>query len=233
MIRRSSGLQPRSSLASTRNLIQKRAFELRSRHRPNQTHPGTTRIHPTPVRHAPSERGRPEATGGDRRRPEATGGDRRRPEATGGDRRPSRGKTRPFGFRTRTTQQSAPWPNCHNNRATAAVLSATCMPATTPPPLPQTAPERQYGGEQRRSTREARGVGQMRTPAECNTQRHRQQQQQRPQKKRKEDRKRRRRAEHFLRSRRGIQRGARSELRCVMDHIIEGWGWRPPRSQSS
>ena len=86
------GLQPRSSLASTRNLIQKRAFELRSRHRPNQTHPGTTRIHPTPVRHAPSERGRPEATGGDRRRPEA-GGDRRRPEATGGE---ARGKNPRF-----------------------------------------------------------------------------------------------------------------------------------------
>ena len=154
---------------------------------------------------------------------------------TGGQ---ARGKTRPFRFRTRTTQQSAPWPNCNNNRATAAVL---CPVGDLHASDDTTATSTDSAGEAVRRRTEAQhqrseGSGQMRTPAECNTQRHRQQQQQqRPQKKRKEDRKRRRRAEeHFLRSRRGgIQRGARSELRCVMDHIIGGWGWRPPRPQSS
>ena len=49
--------------------------------RPSETHPGTTRTNPRPIKTVLGERGRPEVTGGDRRRPEATGGDRRRPEA--------------------------------------------------------------------------------------------------------------------------------------------------------
>jgi len=102
--------------------------------KPTQGPPGSTPLPSGTCRSSEVDRRRPEATGGDRRRPEATGGNRGRPgrpEATGGDRgqpeasrgdrRPSPRETRPFRFRTRTTQQSAPWPNCHNNRATAAV----------------------------------------------------------------------------------------------------------------
>ena len=151
---------------------------------------------------------------GGRRWPEATGGGRRRPEAAGGE---ARVKKRPFLFRSKEQRKSAPSQNNHNNpgqrRRSWRWLSCRRRRQRR---NAETAPERQHRGEKRRSaggenggraeknthraphtmtptTAAARAEEQKRGPEETQSR------------------------AGDLRSRRGIQRRARSELRCVIN----------------
>ena len=187
-----------------------------------QTKPNPPRDHPDPphsrqtraerARSTGGDRRRPEATGGDRRRPEATGGDRRRPEATGGE---ARGKNPRFYSRRKNNNAKRLRPTAATPGRRRRSQRRLHAPTAIPPPLPPlTTATRDRAEKNTSAEAEASGGGQRRTCKEYNTQRN-QRQKQRQQRERREDRK--KQTAHCragdLRSQRGVQRRAHSELR--------------------
>ena len=163
-----------------------------------------------------------------KRRPEATGGDRRRPEATGGDRRRSPSEKPAFliQIKKNTTERAvAEQPQHQDDGAGPGWRRLSCG--------------RRHTGTSKNSAREA---AQRREEAQCRRRERREGREENPQSTTHNDtndsssagRGREERGPEEtqsragdLRSRRGIQRRARSELRCVMNPYNRAVGsWR-------
>ena len=159
-----------------------------------------------------------------KRWPEAAGGGRRRPEATEGE---ARVKNRPFLFRSKEQRKKAPSQNNHNNprRRRRSLRWLPCR-RRRQRHFTETAPERQRRGEKRRSAGGENGGR-----AEKNTHRAPHTTTPTTAAARAEEEKRGPKETQSragdLRSRRGIQRRARSELRCVINpHNRAVGSWR-------
>ena len=187
-----------------------------------------TKAPPQPTEGTTTAAGRPEARftrgKGGRRRPEAAGGGRRRPEATEGE---ARVKNRPFLFRSKEQRKKAPSQNNHNNprRRRRSLRWLPCR-RRRQRHFAETAPERQRRGEKRRSAGGENGGR-----AEKNTHRAPHTTTPTTAAARAEEEKRGPKETQSragdLRSRRGIQRRARSELRCVINpHNRAVGSWR-------
>ena len=152
------------------------------------------------------------------------GGGRRRPEATEGE---ARVKNRPFLFRSKEQRKKAPSQNNHNNprRRRRSLRWLPCR-RRRQRHFTETAPERQRRGEKRRSAGGENGGR-----AEKNTHRAPHTTTPTTAAARAEEEKRGPKETQSragdLRSRRGIQRRARSELRCVINpHNRAVGSWR-------
>ena len=182
------------------------------------SNPDTRSQHPVQSHPHQARARRARSTGGDRRRPEATGGDRRRPEATGGDRRRPEAKPeekiRLFNSRRKINSAKRLRPTAATTGRWRRSQRRLHAPTATPPPLPQTTATRDRAEENTSAEAEASGGGQRKTRKEYNTQQN-QRQKQRQQRERREDRKRQTAQSRAgdLRSQRGVQRRAHSELR--------------------